>query len=40
MPRHNACDDFHRTSEAKRRDFLGAPRSPAARCSPADSARA
>ena len=23
MPRHNACDDFHRTSEAVRRDFLG-----------------
>ena len=23
MPRHNACDDFHRTSEAERRDFLG-----------------
>ena len=23
MARHNACDDFHRTSEAKRRDFLG-----------------
>ena len=23
MPRHNACDDFHRTSEAVRRDLLG-----------------
>jgi uncharacterized protein (DUF1501 family) len=23
MPRHHACDDFHRTSEAVRRSFLG-----------------
>ena len=23
MPRHHACDDFHRTSEAVRRDLLG-----------------
>ena len=26
MSRHRACDDFHRSSEAVRRDFLGAPR--------------
>jgi hypothetical protein len=25
MSRHRACDDFHRTSEAVRRDYLGGP---------------
>ena len=25
MNRHRACDDFHRTSEGHRRDFLGGP---------------
>ena len=25
MSRHRACDDFHRTSEGHRRDFLGGP---------------
>jgi uncharacterized protein (DUF1501 family) len=25
MNRHRACDDFHRTSDSRRRDFLGSP---------------